>query len=235
MTNRDYKKLLKDKGINIHQMDDTLSKELNEMETYFSISFKDSIDYFKKARKFKKTLKEKSAEVDSALADLDNFIKSIDKIIKQPDVPLDEKEMDRVNNRLKDAVEGTWTENDKLELETIAKSYITLNLKNDLGINISNKLLKNELFKMGIQTLIFFLTFFGSYFINLKLEKYFLMFGQLCSQFLIALIIFLTLEALLNLLEEKLLYWRIKKLHYSFAAIRPLMIKSKKLLAKNNC
>lgn len=231
MKNSEYKRLLAEKKVNIHQMEDLLTAELHEIDEFFSIPNRTIWNYLKKKWKFKRSLRIKNKVVSESFKELNKFVKKIsDDNIDIADLEMEASKGENVLNRLESAINNSWNDETKLTFEELFQSYRELKIKNEFGILLSGKLLYNEYFKLLIQLIIFLVTFFGSYFISNWLESVFDSSHPFWNQFIIAVILFLSLERFTNWLENYLLIWRVRKLQEFKILITPLVIEAKKRL-----
>jgi hypothetical protein len=215
-------------------MDDYLEDKFILIDKFFKIASREVFGFVIKKIAFKKILQKKSRNIDKSLADLN---KQIDKI-GNDNLSMDELhstgiKIDAIIADLGKAFKESWTNTDKDNFHEIMDEYYRLNIRNSISIRLINELSKNDFFKLVIQFSVFLLTFLGTYIINPYLDKYLLPLGQFWSQFIIALVLFLSLEKILQLLEEYLLYWRVMKLFISYAYLYSIIKKAQEVLDKN--
>lgn len=211
-------------------MEDFLNEKFNEFDNFFSISFKESLGYSKAKKNYRKKQKAKSQEFDEASYELDKILSQMGNL----EFDFNESDFEEKTERLLNASKNLWSEDDKKEVINLINLYYNLNIKNDIGIIISNKIINNEFFKLLLQIIIFIFSFTFSYWISMKLDFLEINYGKFIGQMLIALIIFLTLEKILDYVKKELHYWRIMKLHFSYGSIIPIIEKAKNILDKNS-
>lgn len=212
-------------------MDDVLSEKLTAMDEFFAVKSEEVFGYLKSKHKFENSLQKRNEEMTGLLTKLNKSIDSLD--INDMSIDNFEKASQQIENtlpKLQKQVDKIWTENDKKIFSDIFKMYSEITIKNKVSIKIVTLLTKNELVKLFIQALIFLFTYVGTYFASPILESFYSSLGDFWSDFFTALILFLSLERLAGIIEERLLIWRVKNMWLSFIKLEPVFERAQKLI-----
>lgn len=224
MTIKALKKYLDDKNIVVEQWELTTIKLIKKQEDLFEISSKEIESNEISRKKFEKNLSKK----------LDAFGKSVDELSKYAEEieNLSNEELEKRGDQIIAGLESSknfWNDEDKKEFDSIYSEFLEQQKKIIVTNRIFNIFLKYEVTKTIIQLIIFGISFFSSYYLGLILEPHFSYFNDISVQFFIAVILFATLEKLLDKLETYLVYWRVSKLFKYFTV---LLFLTKKLKPK---
>lgn len=223
---KDLKKHLDQNNIAVEQWEITIIKSIKKQEKLFETSCKEININTNSRKEFEKKIADKikafGKSVDE-ISDYSNYIQDFENISTD--------ELEKQGNQIISDIEKTstafWNDEDKMEFNIIYSRFIELKKKITITNHISNFFLKYSATKTLIQLIIFSLSFFSSYYLGQKLEPYFNNFNDISVQFFIAVILFLTLEKILEKLEEYLVYWRVCRLFQYFRMIMPLTEKLK--------
>ena len=187
MTVNKFKNLLKQKGINIHQMEDVANEKLDRLDSFFNVKSKEIFGYALTRNSFRNKLKQKSKNVGDPLNELSNILENINiKDFDQLDRSI--KEMESAIEKLKNVVDNIWTDEDKEQLNDLMGAYFQLNIKNKISVRIITVLTKNEYLKLLFQLIIFLLTCFGTKLFSPALQKIYSTLGEQKADFISALI-----------------------------------------------
>lgn len=227
MTVCDFKKLLKAKNMNIHQLDDENTLRLEKANKLFGVSLKEAAFYWWNYFTFKRQQSKKLKKFDRAYED---FTQDIDLLILDPEKYI---ELDN-NNTAMEALINLWTDEDKNAFNNLHDEYMRLWVKNGIGFQVSAVLLRNWYIQRILQGAIFSISFFLSYQIEEILDLVFPIKNPLINRFFHTLFLFVTLDAALELLKNCLLHWRVLKLQKSWLALSPLVEQAEAMLSKLN-
>jgi hypothetical protein len=229
-----FRKQLKKEGIDVKFLEDFLEKQLNENDAYFKVTFKEAFEYYKSNRSLKNSIRKKSKEFSKVVSIANEAVKESHKIIDNINTGNNKnrQRLYELTEILKNFKLDIWNQDDKALFYHLVDKYIYLNAKNKAGLAISKLLLRNEWLKIAIQTLIFFISFLGSYLISPTLEKLYSPLGTFLSKLIPAIFLFITLEKLLNLLEDRLLYKRVEVLFKKHVKISSMIDSCKEIVTR---
>ncbi|MBA9074282.1 putative PurR-regulated permease PerM [Flavobacterium gossypii] len=216
----ELKEYLVSKNLVVEQWELTIISLIKEQEKLFETS-SEKINGNAKSRKiFEKRLSKKAKAFGNSVEELTQYTNDIRDMEN-----MSMEELERRGEQLIASFENSknfWTLKDKNNFNTIYSEFIEIKKNITITNRISNFFLKYEFTKTLVQLLIFTVSFIFSYFGGQALEPYFTHFNDITIQFFIALILFLTLEKVLDKFEDYLVYWRVNRLFKYFRIIMPL-------------
>ncbi|KQN34288.1 hypothetical protein ASE92_11800 [Pedobacter sp. Leaf41] len=228
MKTKQYRSLLKSKGIHIAQVELYLSSKLGEFDKFFMKKSAEFGTYVNKIGSFQKGRNSKIKDIDQTERNLNENIEGL----LAGDIEAIES-TDKLMADYEAAIMDSWTEKDKAAFKDINDDYLKITLKNNMAFKIALLVGKNQFMSYAIEFALFCLSYWLAYPIKkILLPLLFPSQGEIIDQFIYAIIIYFSARIIIDFLKKALLHWRVKQLHKSFLRLLPLIESAKQKMEK---
>lgn len=217
-------------------LSEILISGLENLDKEFDTNYPEIINYRKEYKRWKAYLSQPLdhiTEVNRKAAVIIKLVKKSSKRFEKKkyfarDQALLEALVDDLDSKPFDI--KAWLKINNENLNTLLIHRQELLLKLDSSITIGNSLINDRFFRFIIQVIIFSIAFLCSYLIGNKIESGLNPLGTFMSQLITALLFYFSIDKLVNSIEDKLEWRRVKFLRNKYIELQEIIIKQTSIL-----